>query len=400
MEWLREVIWPVEARLEDEDVYWGTRLACVEMIRSGTVRFWDMYWLPGATARAVEDAGLRATIGAAADRRRRRRAGDGSLREAAERALEEVGEARELVQPALAPHAIYTVSEPSLRWIADGIEGARASGPHPSLRDGGRGRPVASPSTAPGPPSTSTRLGLLGPSDAAGPRRLARRRRARADRRSGRHRGHQPGGQPEAGRRAGSSRTAGARRHGVQVGLGTDGAGVQQLARPVPGDEDLRASPEARGARSGRRLGPRGVGARRGATVAAARGRRLDRRRRAGGLPAPAGHAPELELGDFVAGLVYAASGSIVDTTIVNGRVLMRDGRVRGRGRGPGPRPGAGAPAWGSPPERRLVLARRADLRPVGRRRGVAVGARGEFVRRLMPAHPGRSAARRNAPSR
>ena len=64
MRWLEEVIWPVEARLDDEDVYWGTRLACVEMIRTGTVRFWDMYWHAGATARAVEDAGLRATIGA------------------------------------------------------------------------------------------------------------------------------------------------------------------------------------------------------------------------------------------------------------------------------------------------------------------------------------------------
>ena len=53
MRWLREAVWPVEAKLEPEDVYWGTRLACLEMIRSGTVRFWDMYWHPQATARAV-----------------------------------------------------------------------------------------------------------------------------------------------------------------------------------------------------------------------------------------------------------------------------------------------------------------------------------------------------------
>ena len=36
MRWLQEKIWPVEAKLEAEDVYWGTRLACVEMIRTGT----------------------------------------------------------------------------------------------------------------------------------------------------------------------------------------------------------------------------------------------------------------------------------------------------------------------------------------------------------------------------
>jgi 5-methylthioadenosine/S-adenosylhomocysteine deaminase len=63
MEWLEEMIWPAEARLSAEDVYWGTRLACVEMIRTGTVRFWDMYWHPVAVARAVRDAGLRATVG-------------------------------------------------------------------------------------------------------------------------------------------------------------------------------------------------------------------------------------------------------------------------------------------------------------------------------------------------
>ena len=37
MEWLEQHIWPAEARLEPEDVYWGARLACAEMIRSGTV---------------------------------------------------------------------------------------------------------------------------------------------------------------------------------------------------------------------------------------------------------------------------------------------------------------------------------------------------------------------------
>src|SRR5690349_17825012 len=63
MRWLREVIWPVEAKLEPDDVYWGARLACLEMIRTGTAHFWDMYWHPGESARAARDAGLRATIG-------------------------------------------------------------------------------------------------------------------------------------------------------------------------------------------------------------------------------------------------------------------------------------------------------------------------------------------------
>ena len=40
--------------------------------------------------------------------------------------------------------------------------------------------------------------------------------------------------------------------------------------------------------------------------------------------------SPQLGLGDFTAGLVYAASGAVVDTTVVNGRVLMRGGAVEG----------------------------------------------------------------------
>ncbi|MBF0263146.1 MAG: amidohydrolase family protein, partial [Magnetococcales bacterium] len=60
MQWLQTRIWPAEAKLDEEDVYWGARLACLEMIRSGTVAFEDMYWHFHGMARAVEDSGLKA----------------------------------------------------------------------------------------------------------------------------------------------------------------------------------------------------------------------------------------------------------------------------------------------------------------------------------------------------
>jgi 5-methylthioadenosine/S-adenosylhomocysteine deaminase len=41
-------------------------------------------------------------------------------------------------------------------------------------------------------------------------------------------------------------------------------------------------------------------------------------------------HTPELSLGELHAGLVYAASGAVVDTTVVAGRVLLRDRRIEG----------------------------------------------------------------------
>ncbi len=61
-QWLEEHIWPVEAHLTDDDVYTGTMLACLEMIRSGTTAFADMYFHMDHAARAVEESGIRASL--------------------------------------------------------------------------------------------------------------------------------------------------------------------------------------------------------------------------------------------------------------------------------------------------------------------------------------------------
>jgi len=62
MEWLEQKIWPLEARLTPEDVYWGTMLAIVEMIKSGTTCFADMYFFMDEVAQAVEKTGIRAVL--------------------------------------------------------------------------------------------------------------------------------------------------------------------------------------------------------------------------------------------------------------------------------------------------------------------------------------------------
>ncbi len=116
MRWLQEAIWPIEQKLEPEDVYWGTRLACLEMIRTGTARFWDMYWHPGESARAVVDAGLRATIGGPlfdADGE------TAAMRDKALANLDALSGFDGAVGVSLAPHSIYTVSEGLLRWVAE-----------------------------------------------------------------------------------------------------------------------------------------------------------------------------------------------------------------------------------------------------------------------------------------
>ncbi|MBF0589066.1 MAG: amidohydrolase [Magnetococcales bacterium] len=116
--WLKERIWPVEARLSEEDVYWGTKLACLEMIRSGTVLFQDMYWYFQGRARAVEEMGLRAGIGSemidvlGVDQA-------SQCQQLAEARLDEVQDFSDRIQYAVTPHSIYAVSRESLRWTAD-----------------------------------------------------------------------------------------------------------------------------------------------------------------------------------------------------------------------------------------------------------------------------------------
>lgn len=114
-EWLETKIWPIEARLTEEDVYWGTRLAGLEMIKTGTTFFNDMYWHWHGTAKAVEEMGLRAMINAVFidffDKARAREQIEENLR-----LFEESKAYSDRIIFSLGPHAIYTVSRESLIW--------------------------------------------------------------------------------------------------------------------------------------------------------------------------------------------------------------------------------------------------------------------------------------------
>ncbi len=63
MTWLNDHIFPAEAKLDDHKVYSGALLACAEMIMSGTTCFCDMYLFEDAVARAAKQAGVRAVVG-------------------------------------------------------------------------------------------------------------------------------------------------------------------------------------------------------------------------------------------------------------------------------------------------------------------------------------------------
>ena len=62
MEWLTTKIWPMEEKMTPEDVYWGTKLAVLEMIRGGVTCFCDMYWHSGQAALACGEVGIRAVL--------------------------------------------------------------------------------------------------------------------------------------------------------------------------------------------------------------------------------------------------------------------------------------------------------------------------------------------------
>lgn len=118
MPWLEQKIWPNEAKLTREDIYWGAKLACLEMIKSGTTTFFDMYHKFQATADAVEEMGIRAVLsGVCFDHFQPEQAEKSKKYNI--RLLSEAALYSDRVKYAIGPHAIYTVSGELLQWIND-----------------------------------------------------------------------------------------------------------------------------------------------------------------------------------------------------------------------------------------------------------------------------------------
>ncbi|MDX1675927.1 MAG: amidohydrolase family protein, partial [Longimicrobiales bacterium] len=118
MEWLETHIWPAEEKMSPEDVYRGTRLAVLEMIRSGTTYFNDMYWHADQVARAVEELGVKAHLGSVFVDHGNEEVGQ-RWRDAVLRQLEVLDDLPPRIRVAIAPHAIYTVSPENLEWLGE-----------------------------------------------------------------------------------------------------------------------------------------------------------------------------------------------------------------------------------------------------------------------------------------
>ncbi len=120
--WLNEKIWPVERNLRAEYVYWGTKLACLEMIKTGTTTFHDLYYFVVDAGKAVKEMGIRGVLAQGFldffD--------DERMEQQIETTREAVRGIRALrcdrVMPALGPHAVYTVSKEGFQWCKDYAE--------------------------------------------------------------------------------------------------------------------------------------------------------------------------------------------------------------------------------------------------------------------------------------
>jgi 5-methylthioadenosine/S-adenosylhomocysteine deaminase len=280
-----------------------------------------MYWHPEATARAVADAGIRATIGAPLFDH------DGDvvgMRARALHSLEHLSNLGPAVEPALAPHSIYTVSEASLRWIAAlGAERGLPIQIHLAETEQEVEDCLGEHSLRPAHYLDS--VGMLSERtvlahgvwlDAAELDLIAER-------------GCTIVTNPVANMKLGVGGVfpyPAAREAGIAVGLGSDGAGSNDsldlfadlklfalAQKHAAADATAIGAAEAWQVATGQRAPLLGAGAPL-SVGAAADFLLLD----------PA--APELAVGELASNLVYAAAGAAVDTVVVDGQVLMRGG--------------------------------------------------------------------------
>lgn len=118
MEWLRDHIWPLEARwVGDSFVRDGSELAMAEMIRGGTTCFNDMYFFPEITARSALLAGIRAVVGMILVDFPTTWAADPDQYLNKGLALRDELRGQNLVRTAFAPHAPYSVSDAPLARV-------------------------------------------------------------------------------------------------------------------------------------------------------------------------------------------------------------------------------------------------------------------------------------------
>ena len=330
MEWLQKYIFPAEAKtVTPEFVRAGTRLAALEMIQSGTTTYADMYYFEEEVAKVTKEAGLRGVLGQTiiqfpvADAKTPAEALARTERFLAEFAHDDV------IVPAIAPHSMYTLDTATLkavRALADRTDApvlihlSETADEVKTSREKHRSTPAQYLESIGfwGPRTLAAHGVWLSPADMM---ILARR-----------HVGVSHNPESNMKLASGAAKVVGMRRAGVVVGLGTDGAASNN-------DLDMfEAMRQAAFLAKLQTNDPRAVPARTAlemATIDGARALGMEREvgslepgKRADAIAVAMTSARQTPMYDPLSHLVYTTRGDDVRTTIVNGRVLMRDRHV------------------------------------------------------------------------
>ena len=330
MEWLQKYIFPAEAKtVTPAFVRAGTRLAALEMIESGTTAYADMYYFEEEIAKATEQAGLRGVLGQtiiefpAPDAK--------TPTDALERAEAFIRQwaGNELIVPAVAPHAMYTLDTATMRAVLGLADRERA----PIITHLAETREevtIAREKYKMTPAAYLDSLGLLRPRTLAAHAVWLTPEDVRLLARRGVGVAHNPESNMKLA--SGTAPVPAMLAAGVAVGLGTDGAAS---------NNDLDMFEAMRQAALLHKLqsnDPRAIPARTAvgmATAGAARALGMQREigsleigKRADLIVVSLGAARQTPVYDPLSHLVYVTRGDDVRTTIVNGKILMRDRRV------------------------------------------------------------------------
>jgi 5-methylthioadenosine/S-adenosylhomocysteine deaminase len=330
MEWLQKYIFPAEAKtVTPEFVRAGTRLAALEMIQSGTTAYADMYYFEEEIASATKDAGIRGILGQTiiqfpvADAKT---PADGIAR-----AVAFIRQWRndELIVPAIAPHSMYTLDAATLKTIRAAADREKA----PVIIHLAETRDevkVARDKYKTTPTGFLESIGFWGPRTLAahGVHVTPADIRILAKRRVGVS--HNPESNMKLA--SGTAPVPDMQSAAVTVGLGTDGAASNN-------DLDMfEAMRQAAFLHKLQRNDPRvlpAATALRMATIDGARAIGMDKElgsleagKRADVIVVSMRGARQTPMYDPISHLVYLSRGDDVRTTIVNGKVLMRDRRV------------------------------------------------------------------------
>lgn len=327
--WLEEDIWPVEDALRREDITVGTELGALEMIKSGTTAFADMYFEVPAIADVVETAGLRARLGCGAitvgiDPAEAR----AELQHSLDVARDLDGRAGGRIRTAFMPHALTTVDREPLEELLPEVRDADIPIHYHANENPAFVEPIVEDEGM-RPLEYADEIGLLEPDDWLAHcvhvdeteiELLAERDVSVS---------HCPASNMKLA--SGMAPVQAMREAGVTVGIGTDGAAS---------NNDLSMFDELRDAAM---LGKLQTGDASAIPAAVAVEMATSEAAEAIGLPGGElveGGVADIAVVDFtapnlnpvhdhVSHIAYAASGANVRHTICDGTVLMRDGEVQ-----------------------------------------------------------------------